>query len=177
MCFCSTAHCAAASIWGGTCLAPGPYCHDKTNFPENHFHSSFRGSHNHTPPQAMLRLLTTAALVGVASASLTVHVNDPAHLAEVAANARTWTSGPNVSACAPLNILAAYWLTGTESLLPRSRRPTPRPAATSRSIRPHVSPLPTFHVSLPSLPIAPLTSTRSPAAHTHNPHPPSFTAS
>ena len=43
----------------------------------------------------MLRLLTTAALVGVASASLTVHVNDPAHLAEVAANARTWTSGPN----------------------------------------------------------------------------------
>ena len=108
----------------------------------------------------MLRLLTTAALVGVASASLTVHVNDPAHLAEVAANARTWTSGPNVSACPPLNILAAYWLTGTEPLLhahaaPRLAPPPRRAqfAPTSRLSPPSTSRSPRFP-SLPSLPLA-----------------------
>ena len=107
----------------------------------------------------MLRLLTTAALVGVASASLTVHVNDPAHLAEVAANARTWTSGPNVSACAPLNILAAYWLT---QALNRSSTLTPPHASPRRHVALNSPP----RLASPHLPrLAPLASHRSPHFH------------
>ena len=109
----------------------------------------------------MLRLLTTAALVGIASASLSVHVNDPAHLAEVAANARTWTSGPNVSA--PLQQYPAA--IGSQALnLTRRPNASPRRHIALNS-PPRISPLPTFNVSLPSLPIAPLTSTHSPASH------------
>ena len=177
MCFCSTAHCAAAAM--GRHLAPGLYfCPYKTNFPENHFHFITRGkpqhkhNHSHAPPPhhrcPRRRGLGLPDRPRQRSGASRRSCRERAYL-DVRAE-RECLRSTQYPRC-----LLAH--TGTEPLLPRSRRPTPRPAATSRAIRPHVSPLPTFHVSLPSLPIAPLTSTRSPAAHTHTPHPPSFTAS